>query len=53
MEGGHPNRNDITNKFADNYVNFLAKGVLAWLSIGRGGGSLGKKYKSGEVVNLA
>jgi hypothetical protein len=53
MEGGHPDRNNITNEFADNCVEVLAKGVLARLSIGRGGGSPGKKYKSGKVVNLA
>jgi hypothetical protein len=37
MEGGHPDRNDITDKFADNCVNILANGVLARLSIGGGG----------------
>jgi hypothetical protein len=53
MEGGHPDRNNITNKFADNCVDVLAKGVLARLSIGGGGRSPRKKYKSGKVVNLA
>ncbi len=36
MEGGHPDRNDLTNKFADNCVDILAKGVLACLNIGGG-----------------
>jgi hypothetical protein len=52
MEGGHPDRNDIIDKFADNCVDVLAKGVLARLSIGGGGGSPGKEYKTSEVINV-
>jgi hypothetical protein len=52
MEGGHPDHSDITNEFADNCVDILAKGVLAQLSIGGGGGSPGKKYKTVKVINV-
>jgi hypothetical protein len=53
MKGGHPDRSDITDEFADNCVDVLLKGVLARLNIGGEQGSPQKKYKSGEVVNLA
>ena len=54
MDGGHPDCNDITDKFANNCINVLAKGILVRMDIGGGGGgSPGKKYKTGEGANPA
>jgi hypothetical protein len=54
MYGGHPDCNDITGKFANNCIDVLAKGILARMNIGvGGGGSPGKKYTTGEGANPA
>jgi hypothetical protein len=54
MDGGHPDRNNITNEFANNCIDVLAKGILARMNIGGGGGgSPGKKNKTGEGANPA
>ncbi len=54
IDGGHPDRSDITDEFTNNCIDILAKGVLARMNIGGGGeGSPGKKYKTGDTANSA
>ena len=50
-DGGHPGPNDIPDKFAENVVGKLTKGIQARMQAGGDGSSPHKKPKQDETGN--